>query len=44
MHHVCDRTDLRFVLEGGTPHFLPRSVDGSVSSQSGILGQGREPS
>ena len=42
MQHVCDRTGLGFVLVGGTAHFLPRSVDGSVNSQSGILGHGRE--
>ena len=42
MQHVCNRTGLGFVLVGGTAHFLPRSVNGSVSPQSGILSQGRE--
>lgn len=44
MQHVCNGTGLRFILVGGTPHFLPRSLDGSVSSQSGILGQRRKSS
>ena len=44
MQHVCDRTGLRFILIGGTAHFLPRSLNGSVNSHSGILGQGRKSS
>lgn len=44
MQNVCNRTGLDFVLVGGTAHFLPRSLDCSVGSQSGILGQGRESS
>ena len=44
MQHVCKRTGLRFIRIGGGPHFLPRSMDGPVSSQSGILGQRRESS
>ena len=44
MQHVCNGTGLRFVLVGGSPHFLPRPLDGSVSSQSGIVRQWRESS
>ena len=44
MQQVCNRTGLRFVLVGRSPHFLPRSLDCSVSSQSGVFGQGRESS
>ena len=44
MQHVCNRTGLRFVLIGRSPHFLPRPLDGSVSSQSRIVGQRGESS
>ena len=44
MQHICDGTRLRFILVGRTPQFLPRPVDGSVSSQTGILSQRRESS
>ena len=44
MQHVCNRAGLALVLVGGTAHFLPRSLDGSIRSQSGILGQGRKSS
>ena len=44
MQHVCKWTDLRFVLVGRSSHFLPRPLDGSISSQPGIVGQRRESS
>ena len=44
MQHVCERTGLHFVLVGRAPNLLPRSLDSSVNSQSGILSQGRESS
>ena len=44
MQHVCDRTGLRFVLVGGSPHFLPRPLNGSVSSPPGVVGHRRDSS
>ena len=44
MQHVCNRTGLRFVLVGGSPHFLPRPLNGSVSSPPGVVGHRRDSS
>lgn len=44
MQYVRNGTGLRFVLVGGSSHFLSRPLDGSVGSQTGIVGQWRESS
>lgn len=44
MQYVRNGAGLRFVLVGGSSHFLPWPLDGSVSSQTGIVSQWGESS